>query len=676
MQKKIRRYIVIILALVLTFLTLLPFMSAFPLAADGTRVLDDEHWTFTSGTTASMYTLNDDGSLAISYRHAGFFTARCAVLFDTTPYGDNYDVSFNVRLPKKTKDINQGGAAFAVGCKKHWNDGFSVVINDESNDFNSSNIVLWLFDSLLTNNNFDSLEGMNSGDAKISPTGWNDVKIEIRAGVVTLYINQVKITEKTMASDGKMLALGTNFDSGDSDTSKMTTYKNFKITTVDGSKSYEAFSPGSGTGSKVENDPLSSKWTIIKPMSGAESFNNAKVSVEDDKFVFKVTGIGPHTGIQFADAVPVDGLEIVFNYIPFDTSLKYCFFAITLSSKPLDDFFLAGVLGSRVSPKCPGKALSFTFFSDGSVNMTVNHNGVDQDAISGAKANTDTTVSFQVTKNGLTAKVNGQDVQLVVTDKETGATIKEDFIIKSLDYMVKGKSYLSFFAVGKETYGCKNITIKTINGVAPNAFSVKADSCDSGSHSFGKWKRTKAPTCTEKGEETRTCSVCGKTETRSVAAKGHTFGEWATTIEATEEHAGEESRTCSVCGHVETRTIPKKAAASSAVSENSSSASSTTPPSSAAENSSAVSSVPASSNPAPSTPESSVPASSDVSEPESQTPSEPAETSVPTESSQTIVVPDPPESDNLPIIIVAAALCGVLLGAGAILLLNLLKKKK
>ena len=40
-------------------------------------------------------------------------------------------------------------------------------------------------------------------------------------------------------------------------------------------------------------------------------------------------------------------------------------------------------------------------------------------------------------------------------------------------------------------------------------------------HAFGEWTETKAPTCTEKGTETRTCSRCGETETREVAALGH-----------------------------------------------------------------------------------------------------------------------------------------------------------
>jgi hypothetical protein len=39
-------------------------------------------------------------------------------------------------------------------------------------------------------------------------------------------------------------------------------------------------------------------------------------------------------------------------------------------------------------------------------------------------------------------------------------------------------------------------------------------------HTFGDWNLTKAPTCTDKGEETRTCE-CGEKETRDVEALGH-----------------------------------------------------------------------------------------------------------------------------------------------------------
>ena len=37
----------------------------------------------------------------------------------------------------------------------------------------------------------------------------------------------------------------------------------------------------------------------------------------------------------------------------------------------------------------------------------------------------------------------------------------------------------------------------------------------------------------------------------------HTYGEWEVTKEATKKEEGEETRTCSLCGHTETRPIDK-----------------------------------------------------------------------------------------------------------------------
>ena len=42
-------------------------------------------------------------------------------------------------------------------------------------------------------------------------------------------------------------------------------------------------------------------------------------------------------------------------------------------------------------------------------------------------------------------------------------------------------------------------------------------------HSWGEWVETAAPTCTEDGVETATCTLCGATKTQPVAATGHTY---------------------------------------------------------------------------------------------------------------------------------------------------------
>ena len=64
-------------------------------------------------------------------------------------------------------------------------------------------------------------------------------------------------------------------------------------------------------------------------------------------------------------------------------------------------------------------------------------------------------------------------------------------------------------------------------------------------HSYGKWTETKAPTCTSKGMETRTCTRCKTPQTRDVKALGHTTK--TTTTKATLKANGEIVYKCS-CG--------------------------------------------------------------------------------------------------------------------------------
>ena len=67
------------------------------------------------------------------------------------------------------------------------------------------------------------------------------------------------------------------------------------------------------------------------------------------------------------------------------------------------------------------------------------------------------------------------------------------------------------------------------------------------SHSYGSWTVTSAATCTGSGSRTRTCSLCGVTETETIPATGHSY---ETTVTApTCSSGGYTTYTCSVCGH-------------------------------------------------------------------------------------------------------------------------------
>ncbi len=113
-------------------------------------------------------------------------------------------------------------------------------------------------------------------------------------------------------------------------------------------------------------------------------------------------------------------------------------------------------------------------------------------------------------------------------------------------------------------------------------------------HSYDDGVVTTAPTCTEKGVKTYTCSACGDSYTEEVAAAGHShqpkvtaptctedgyitytcscgdsytapgqastghaWGEWVIDVEPTEETEGAKHRDCTNCDEVETAVIPE-----------------------------------------------------------------------------------------------------------------------
>ena len=117
-------------------------------------------------------------------------------------------------------------------------------------------------------------------------------------------------------------------------------------------------------------------------------------------------------------------------------------------------------------------------------------------------------------------------------------------------------------------------------------------------HQWGEWKTTTKPSCTSEGEETRQCSVCQKTESRTLAKTAHNtevvgakapscategytgnevckdchatikeghkldktahqWSSWKTTTNPSYTSEGEEARQCSKCHQTETRKLNK-----------------------------------------------------------------------------------------------------------------------
>ncbi len=85
----------------------------------------------------------------------------------------------------------------------------------------------------------------------------------------------------------------------------------------------------------------------------------------------------------------------------------------------------------------------------------------------------------------------------------------------------------------------------------------KTDTIPAPGHSWGGWATTRAATCGKAGTQARTCSRCGKTETKDIPATGkHSFGSWKTIQQVDCLVPGSISRSCYTCGFTETQSIP------------------------------------------------------------------------------------------------------------------------
>ena len=112
---------------------------------------------------------------------------------------------------------------------------------------------------------------------------------------------------------------------------------------------------------------------------------------------------------------------------------------------------------------------------------------------------------------------------------------------------------LEYYGGKFTTYGVNNTGAYLFNFYElPEA----ADPCADG-HTWDEGAVTAEPTCTEPGEKTFVCTVCGETRTEPVAALGHDWDEGAVTLEPTAAAEGEMTYTCRRCGATRTEPIGK-----------------------------------------------------------------------------------------------------------------------
>ncbi len=88
--------------------------------------------------------------------------------------------------------------------------------------------------------------------------------------------------------------------------------------------------------------------------------------------------------------------------------------------------------------------------------------------------------------------------------------------------------------------------------------SYVGDYVDALGHTLSDWIIETESTCTEQGLRRKDCTVCEETylEQEDIEALGHTYGEWIIDVQADYEQAGEKHRVCFACNDVETAVIP------------------------------------------------------------------------------------------------------------------------
>lgn len=143
-------------------------------------------------------------------------------------------------------------------------------------------------------------------------------------------------------------------------------------------------------------------------------------------------------------------------------------------------------------------------------------------------------------------KYNDTIFTLYFKVKDTAAPGTHDFKIMNINPEKYGEDLKGCFANKKHT----PITATVINGIV-----TIGKTCSNSGHTFSEFKTTLKPTCVATGLKTRSCSVCGHTESKEVEKTGHAFSkDWTVDVVATAEQTGIMSRHCENCSAVTDKT--------------------------------------------------------------------------------------------------------------------------
>ena len=149
----------------------------------------------------------------------------------------------------------------------------------------------------------------------------------------------------------------------------------------------------------------------------------------------------------------------------------------------------------------------------------------------------------------------GESTEVKLTAKLT--VFGSDTIVTDLPAISVNDPSIATYSNGKITgvaEGSTTLTASLYGLTAADMPTINVYRCE---HHWDQGEIITEATCTEEGEKTFTCTICGNTNTKKVNATGHSYGAYKVVKEPTNKRKGLKSKTCSVCGKIVYEAIPK-----------------------------------------------------------------------------------------------------------------------
>lgn len=183
--------------------------------------------------------------------------------------------------------------------------------------------------------------------------------------------------------------------------------------------------------------------------------------------------------------------------------------------------------------------------------------------LSDVVVNADDTDSTDITDNGqvmgTTIECSHKNTETKTTPSTCVAKGNEDTVCKDCGETVATKElelaeHTWDEGVISKTPACTEDGEKTLTCLVCG--ETKTETVDAVGHKIGENTVTKEPTCTAEGQKASRCENCGEVFIEAIPATGHIFGEWEIDKEATCTEEGYKSHSCVNCTESETEPIP------------------------------------------------------------------------------------------------------------------------